>query len=323
MNNNYALKVLNKPLYYVELVSCLNHIAENTDIDRFRKIVNKSNTFFDKIKNLRLKGLEFFEFALCIDNLDDMEAIISNINAMSHTEFIYTFFGDSISKEEVELIYKEYDKLNDVLDENIKAKWLNLYDLDILFNDTNNFKEDFLVTLKHIDSFIKEEAIIDYDVYSEKTNNITLELKEKSPLNIAQDIMGKKFKRVYDFNYYLFAPSFYYINKPMRIFNFNTQLLVYPVNLLNSSINSTELAKTLKIIGDKSRLDIIKALSSESYSGKTLAAKIGVSTPTISHHLDQLKSIGLIYEERDKNTKYYTLNKNAYKDIIDTLNNYL
>ena len=99
--------------------------------------------------------------------------------------------------------------------------------------------------------------------------------------------------------------------------------MVYPVNPLNSSIDSSELAKVLKIIGDKSRLDIIKALSSESYSGKTLAVKIGVSTPTISHHLDQLKSIGLIYEERDKNTKYYTLNKNSYKDIIDTLNNYL
>jgi DNA-binding transcriptional ArsR family regulator len=323
MNDNYELRVLNKPLYYVELISCLNYISENTEIDRFKEVVNKSSTFFDKIKNFRLKGLEFFEFALCMDNLNDTETIITSINVMSNTEFIYTFFGDSISKEEVELLYKEYDKLNDVLGEKIETKWLNPYDLNILFNDTNNFKKDFLVTLKNIDSFIKEESIIDYDVYTEKTNNITLELKEKSPLNIAQDIMGKKFKRVYDFNYYLFVPSFYYIHKPMRIFNFNTQLLVYPINPLNSSIDSSELAKVLKIIGDKSRLDIIKALSSESYSGKTLAIKIGVSTPTISHHLDQLKSIGLIYEERDKNTKYYTLNKNAYKDIMDTLNNYL
>jgi len=139
----------------------------------------------------------------------------------------------------------------------------------------------------------------------------------------AQDIMGKKFARVYDFNYYLFCPSFYFNHKPMRTFNHTSQLLVYPLKPLDTPIGSNELAKALKIIGDKSRLDIIKIISTESCTGKELAKKIGVSTPTISHHLDQLKSIGLIYEEREKNSKYFTLNKNSYRDLIETLSNYL
>lgn len=324
MDNYYGLKVVNKPLYYVELISCLNSLAENTDSITLKDFFDDNDLIFiNRIRNFRIKGMEFFEFALCINELDDLDQIISEIDAMPHTDFIYTFFGDSISKRDVEAIFKNFDRLNENLGDNIETKGLNPYDIDILFKDTKNFKNDFFSTLRKIDKYIKNEKIIDYDIYNEKIKEIALELKEKAPLNIAQEIMGKKFKRVYDFNYYLFAPSFYFNHRPMRTFNHSSQLLVYPVNPLNTDMNSNELAKILKIIGDKSRLDIIKIISTESCSGKELAKKIGISTPTISHHLDQLKSIGLIYEEREKNTKYFTLNKNAYRDIIDTLNNYL
>jgi DNA-binding transcriptional ArsR family regulator len=57
--------------------------------------------------------------------------------------------------------------------------------------------------------------------------------------------------------------------------------------------------------------------------GKELAKELGIGTSTVSHHLDQLRSIGLINEEREKSVKYFSINTNEYNRLCDALKNFI
>jgi len=62
-------------------------------------------------------------------------------------------------------------------------------------------------------------------------------------------------------------------------------------------------------IGDPTRLKIIHLLSKGHLHGQAIAGKLGLTPPTISHHLSKLRESGAITSRRDKNTIYYELNQ--------------
>lgn len=66
-----------------------------------------------------------------------------------------------------------------------------------------------------------------------------------------------------------------------------------------------------KTIGDVTRVRIIALLKSGPLHGQALAGKLGVSPPTITHHMTKLREADLIYERRDKNTIYFYLNEKS------------
>lgn len=74
-----------------------------------------------------------------------------------------------------------------------------------------------------------------------------------------------------------------------------------------------------KTIGDPTRIKIIALLATKSWNGQALAGKLGLSAPTITHHLKKLREINVVYERRDKNTIYFYLNKSVMKQQIEAL----
>jgi hypothetical protein len=64
-----------------------------------------------------------------------------------------------------------------------------------------------------------------------------------------------------------------------------------------------------KTMGDPTRIKIVYLLASESLHVGAIAGKLGLTAPTISHHLTKLKECNLVYSRREKNTVYYYLNK--------------
>lgn len=68
-----------------------------------------------------------------------------------------------------------------------------------------------------------------------------------------------------------------------------------------------------KTLGDPTRIRILVLLASEPLHGQALAGKLGVTPPTISHHMDKLRELGLIYQRREKNTIYFHLKENNLK----------
>ena len=64
-----------------------------------------------------------------------------------------------------------------------------------------------------------------------------------------------------------------------------------------------------KTMGDKTRIRIISLLKEGPLHGQAIAGKLGLTPPTISHHIAKLRDIDVIYQRRDKNTIYYHLDE--------------
>lgn len=68
-----------------------------------------------------------------------------------------------------------------------------------------------------------------------------------------------------------------------------------------------------KTMGDPTRIRIVFLLAKGPPHGQAIAGKLGLTPPTITHHLNKLREINLVYQRRDKNSVYFYLNESVLK----------
>lgn len=76
------------------------------------------------------------------------------------------------------------------------------------------------------------------------------------------------------------------------------------------------LDKTLKALNDSSRRQILSLLKSGSMNAGQIAEHFEMTSATLSYHLSLLKDAGLIYEEREKNFRIYSLNVSVFEELL-------
>jgi ArsR family transcriptional regulator len=76
----------------------------------------------------------------------------------------------------------------------------------------------------------------------------------------------------------------------------------------------------LRAIADPNRLKILCVLKSGSRCVCKIIPAVGISDKLASHHLKQLKRIGLLNETREGNFIRYSLNKKAIKEYKKIFN---
>ena len=96
------------------------------------------------------------------------------------------------------------------------------------------------------------------------------------------------------------------------------------MNLLKTVIELDKAANLLKLIGDKTRLTMMKLMDDHACCVCEFVEIFQMSQPAISQHLRKLKDLGLVEEERKGQWIFYSVNKdNEYysfiKDILDQL----
>ena len=74
-----------------------------------------------------------------------------------------------------------------------------------------------------------------------------------------------------------------------------------------------ELAKVFKALGDESRLRIVEALAERTCCVCDLAKALGISQPTLSHHLKILRETGLVRGEKEGQAIFCTLNREGFE----------
>jgi biotin operon repressor len=72
--------------------------------------------------------------------------------------------------------------------------------------------------------------------------------------------------------------------------------------------NAAGLARLLKVIADETRLKILGALADRPMTGADLADRLGLTAPTISHHMRKLTDAGIVTSETDAQRHWYRLN---------------
>lgn len=78
---------------------------------------------------------------------------------------------------------------------------------------------------------------------------------------------------------------------------------------------------TFKALADPTRRKILAMLSEKSLTAGDIAQAFDISKPSISHHLNILKSADLVSAERDGQNIIYSLNSSVVQEAIQQLMN--
>lgn len=79
--------------------------------------------------------------------------------------------------------------------------------------------------------------------------------------------------------------------------------------MLDTTVDMDKAAMVLKLLGDKTRLTMVKILDKHECCVCEFVEIFKVSQPSISQHLRKLKDVGLVEEERKGQWIFYSLNK--------------
>ncbi len=76
----------------------------------------------------------------------------------------------------------------------------------------------------------------------------------------------------------------------------------------------------LRALSDNSKLEILITLKSCPKYATELAEQLGITTATVSHHMNTLFTYQMVYLEKENGKAYYHLNTQTLTDIINQLN---
>lgn len=88
---------------------------------------------------------------------------------------------------------------------------------------------------------------------------------------------------------------------------------------MDRSIEEDELLTFFKALADENRLKIIGVLAQKPSSVEDIAAQIGLSMSTTSHHLTRLAKAGLVSARTDGHYYIYSLHTNTLKEMSQRL----
>ena len=74
-------------------------------------------------------------------------------------------------------------------------------------------------------------------------------------------------------------------------------------------MNTTEVAKICRALGDRNRIEIVKMLANEEKCGCKILEHFDITQPTLSHHMKTLAESGLVNDRKEGKWHYYSVNK--------------
>lgn len=83
-----------------------------------------------------------------------------------------------------------------------------------------------------------------------------------------------------------------------------------------------EIAKAFAALGQPSRLRIVRLLLSAYPQGLpvgTIQQELSITAPTLSHHLDKLRQVGIVSARKDRQWVWYSVESATLKYLLDFL----
>lgn len=91
------------------------------------------------------------------------------------------------------------------------------------------------------------------------------------------------------------------------------------IKVRNGVSNTEEISNIMKVLSDKSKLDILNRIRDNAAYGKELSDELKLAKGTISHHMSSLIGIGIIDTVYESNRIYYKLNQERLSQIFDEI----
>ena len=74
--------------------------------------------------------------------------------------------------------------------------------------------------------------------------------------------------------------------------------------------------ETFKALSDPARREILNLLKGGRLTAGEIAGRFDMTAATVSYHLSRLKKAGLVFESREKNYSYYSLNASVLEEVL-------
>ncbi|HYE09135.1 MAG TPA: winged helix-turn-helix domain-containing protein [Patescibacteria group bacterium] len=329
-NNEPNIRIFNSPV--IELI-CAVHLL--TDAAHHQYEIKWAEEVLSKLKAEELKaldtirlfpagGMNILNLILESGELSSIPKFIEYIEQLDLLDFYYFLLNEEIDKVKIEKAFtdkKERYKIQE------KIKWM-VGDSELMefFEHPENIKRNTVNTYKTVlnnDFMAKLERCKDrMEAGIQYVDSFTGKDSVESAL---EKISGRPRKLFSGYKEYCIIPSYFVSpQRCIRIFSGDKLYVVFDCRVTRDKREALleELSKILKVIDDKSRMEILRILVNNKNYGKALSDLVGISTPTVSHHLDILKQAGFIQEEKIRNIKYFYADKEKLKKVIDDINKY-
>jgi ArsR family transcriptional regulator len=91
------------------------------------------------------------------------------------------------------------------------------------------------------------------------------------------------------------------------------------IDATDATSTSGDLAWRLKVLGEPTRLQIVRCLAVEDLCTCHLVDELGVAQPLVSHHLRALREAGLVRPEKVGAFTYYALERPVLAEVATLL----
>jgi DNA-binding transcriptional ArsR family regulator len=262
-----------------------------------------------------------FNLLIPIPHFSSVELFVQSLKRMAPGKFLYYFWGEDVPLETVNKLWEKPEMIWELernyywQTDEVRAlyqQWLP---------QLQRFIDDLAELLLNISNSTVFQAMWQERKPLMEASIQKLQQLSMPSLSLAQYVMGKTFKRTSLYKMYYFIPSYCMTPARIRIFNESVCMVIYGcANALSDERESSEeLAVRLKALADPNRLLILRLLSIKKEYGAKLAEYIGLTTATISHHLDILKKAGLVKEEKIGTIKYFVVDKEQVTEMMQSL----
>lgn len=328
-NNEPVVNIFHSPV--IELV-CALHLLTDAAHHQFElKWAEEMLETFDEedkkaleiIKIFPANGIELLNFVLDSRELLDIDAFLNHIKQCDVVDFFFYILNEEIDKPKISKAFVEIKERYKIQE---KMKWL--VDDEQLMAFFQNY-EDIKRKTIHILNAINQRGFAEKLLLSQGRIDGGIEyiknyLGKDTIDGMLEKVSGRPRKFFAGFREYNIIPSYFVSPRFVRVFSGDKLYVVFDCRVTRDKKQAMldELSTILKVIDDKSRLEMLKILVNSKSYGKAIADVVGISTPTVSHHLDILKQAGFVKEEKLRNIKYFYADKEKLKSVIEDLNKY-
>jgi Predicted transcriptional regulators len=322
-----------------ELIAIVNILADNRHHgfakewpdQLHQSLSDKDHELLEQISFLPYQGLEFYELLLNCRIFNGIDEFLQKITAYENEDFNYFLCGEEIPREKIKAYQNRGISETDIIREFEAMPWMlreNTGIFEYILLRTDDFKKDLVGLFRDVYNnsiFGKMMADLKHR-YGQSVEHMKERLASCQPMEMAQEILHRKISVEPSVGEFIFIPSNFIGPHYMMAFNKSSRMFIYDMNPDRSIKRNEErerLAQAFKIISDKTRLEILRLLILQPVYGKLLADRLELTTATISHHLEQLKSLHLIKESRDQNIKHFSVDLVELETLFDELKNYL
>ncbi len=277
-------------------------------------------------------------------------------NILIHAYPIYeysdidTYFND-LMKEETSILKDKIikalitmedsdDLTTKVFDESNATQFINQLKIDssnkwnlfMMIQNPHQHLEKYILLFKKIESFFESS----YQNYENKCDEVGNDLAKRLSKNTNETFKKITYDAIsYEFNGGEFCDFYVSFVMPytLRFIESDICRMVWGLEMEYSfkkihELNEDKLAQRVKIfkaLGDKTRYETLRLIAKGVSSIKNIADELDVSSATISYHINEFLTSGILFMSRDKNQKFgyivdYKKLSEVFSDFKEDLN---